>query len=138
MRRVVVESPFAARTAEAAVENRDYLRAALADCFRRGEAPFASHAIYAQRGVLNDDTPAERALGINAGLAWSALADATIIYEDLGISPGMMGAIVLAKAANRPIEYRRLGGYWTTIGLRRALIVDDSYSVASSVVEKGA
>lgn len=50
MRRVIVESPYAGDIER----NMRYLRACLADCLRRGEAPFASHAIYTQPGVLDD------------------------------------------------------------------------------------
>ena len=39
MKLVIVESPFAGDTER----NIRYARACLADCLRRGEAPFASH-----------------------------------------------------------------------------------------------
>lgn len=64
--RVVVESPYAGDVER----NLRYLRAALRDCLLRGEAPYASHAIYTQPGVLDDDIPSERTRGIHAGLAW--------------------------------------------------------------------
>ena len=41
-----------------------YARACVADCLRRGEAPIASHLLYTQPGVLDDDVPEERAQGI--------------------------------------------------------------------------
>jgi hypothetical protein len=104
MRRVIVESPFAGDIRR----NKEYLRKALRDCLGRGEAPFASHAIYTQAGVLNDLDPEERTLGITAGLYWAAVAEATVVYLDLGITDGMRVGILDAQASNRPIEYRYL------------------------------
>jgi hypothetical protein len=107
-RLVIIESPFAGDVAR----NVAYARAAMADCLRRGEAPFASHLLFTQAGVLDDTVPAERALGIEAGLAWGERADATAVYADLGISPGMQLGIARAVAARRPVEVRYLPG-WT-------------------------
>jgi hypothetical protein len=66
VRRVIVESPFAGDI-EA---NVIYARAAVRDCVLRGEAPIASHLLFTQPGILDDNVPEERALGIEAGLAW--------------------------------------------------------------------
>ena len=70
MKRVILESPYAAATSEIVERNIDYAREALRDSLLRGEAPIASHLLYTQRGVLNDRIPEERALGILAGLSW--------------------------------------------------------------------
>lgn len=104
MRLVIIESPYAGDVER----NLLYLRAAMRDCLARDEAPFASHALYTQPGVLDDTDPGERRLGIDAGLAWGAKADATVVYADLGISPGMRIGIRRAKAAGRTVEYRWL------------------------------
>lgn len=88
MRRVIVESPYAGNISL----NLRYLRACLRDCLKRSEAPFASHAIYTQPGVLNDHDSEERKLGIEAGFAWWAMADAVIFYIDLGESREMKAA----------------------------------------------
>lgn len=104
-RRVIVESPFAGEI-EA---NLTYARACLRDCIKRGEAPFASHLIYTQPGVLNDADSEERALGIAAGLAWGAAAHATVVYTDRGISPGMKHGIAHAEKHGRVVEYRSMG-----------------------------
>jgi hypothetical protein len=120
MRRVIIESPYAGN-----IElNLRYLRACMADCLRRGEAPFASHGLYTQPGVLRDEDPMERAQGINAGFAWRDVADATVAYTDLGISNGMqLGIEEATKLATRhhewgrhTFEYRSLGGIWTDGG----------------------
>jgi hypothetical protein len=82
-----------------------YARVCMADCLNRGEAPFASHLLYTQ--VLDDVQPDHRAMGIEAGLAWGALADATVVYDDFGISEGMKLGIERAKSVGRPVEYRK-------------------------------
>ncbi len=119
MRLVIIESPYAPKDvtspedyAQKAARNVAYARAAMKDCLRRGEAPYASHLLYTQQGVLDDTVSAERSLGIEAGLAWGKKADATVVYEDLGISGGMMLGIATAKAERRPVEMRRLGADW--------------------------
>lgn len=108
MRLVLVESPFAG----AVDHNVKYARMCLADCLKRGEAPFASHLLYTQDGVLDDDMPEERALGIEAGLRWGARADATVVYTDLGISEGMRQGMLRAAEELREVELRSLGDAW--------------------------
>lgn len=104
MRTVIIESPFAGD-----VEiNIKYARACMRDCLSRGEAPFASHLLYTQDGVLNDGDPIERALGIAAGLAIGTKLDATVVYTDLGVSQGMEKGIDRARKEGKPIEYRAL------------------------------
>lgn len=104
MRLVVVESPYRATPYRSLKQHREYLRAALADCLRRGEAPIASHHLLPE--VLDDDSPFERQLGIRAGLAWGRHADAVAVYSQLGVSPGMAQAIAAYKAAGKAIEWR--------------------------------
>lgn len=113
LRLVVVESPFAHHKGDTAREAHTmrYLRAALADCLARGEAPFASHAIYTQEGVLDDWIPAEREKGIAAGFAWAAKADARVVYTDLGISKGMALGIKHAHVRRQEVEMRTLPGW---------------------------
>lgn len=104
MRRVIIESPYAGDVER----NIAYARACLRDCLLRGEAPIASHLLYTQPGVLDDNVLEERRLGIEAGLAWGDLAEATIVYTDHGISRGMQYGIDRAEQKGRPIEYRKL------------------------------
>lgn len=101
MRRVVVETPYAGDVER----NLRYLRACLRDCLHRGEAPIASHGLYTQPGVLDDDKPEERELGIAAGLAWLPVADVQVFYVDLGWSKGMKAA---ASQGSTPMETRTL------------------------------
>jgi hypothetical protein len=108
MRRVIVESPYAGNFVQR-WHNRRYARACLHDCLKRGEAPFASHLLYTQPGVLRDGVELERKLGIQAGLAWGMWANATVVYTDRGISAGMHSGIGEAERVGRIIEYRKLG-----------------------------
>lgn len=110
MRLVIVESPYAAPTVSELNDNISYARQAMKDCLKRGEAPFASHLLYTQYGVLNDNDPQERAHGIEAGLAWGRNAEATVVYFDRGITPGMAQGIRRAEEEGRPVIYRRLSG----------------------------
>lgn len=107
MRRVIIESPFAGD-----IElNLHYLRACLRDCLERGEAPFASHGLYTQPGVLDDNDSAQRQLGIAAGFAWRNVADATVIYTDLGVSRGMELGIADSGCTGIPVEFRTIAGW---------------------------
>lgn len=108
MKRVIVESPYAGKDIQETDYNVAYARLCLHDCLMRGEAPFASHLLYTQSGVLNDQIPEERQLGIAAGLEWGRLAEATVVYTDYGITPGMRQGIKRAEADGRPVEYRKL------------------------------
>lgn len=104
MRFVILESPYAGDVDA----NVEYARACMADCLSRGEAPFASHLLYTQPGVLDDQQPAEREAGIAAGLAIAERADATVVYTDRGMSQGMQAGIDDAAKHGRPVEYRSL------------------------------
>lgn len=107
MKLVIVESPFAGDVAG----NIKYARAAIRDCLLRGEAPIASHLLYTQEGVLDDDVPDERTLGINAGLEWGRAAEMTAVYIDKGISKGIAYGIQRAIEEGRPIVFRSLREY---------------------------
>ena len=126
MRRVVVESPFTGkgdtkeeREADAAKKQR-YLAACLRDCYRRGESPYASHAIGPL--ALNDDDPEERALGMSAVTVWRSVSHATVVYRDLGIAPGMEWGVKSARNLAQVgehlgmpphvVEIRSLGEDW--------------------------
>ena len=103
-RRVVVESPFASLP-----DPIGYLARCMADCFSRGEAPFASHGLYTHKGCLNDAEPAERKLGMEAGFCWGELADYVVVYEDWGISNGMQAGIDNYLKYGKQIVFRSIG-----------------------------
>jgi len=106
MRRVVVESPFAGDFEK----NIEYARAAMADCIKRGEAPYASHLLFTQDGILDDTVPKERELGIQAGFEWGTFAMARVIYIDRGISHGMLRGIEEAHRLGQAVEFRAIPG----------------------------
>lgn len=108
MQRVILESPFAAETPNGKKANILYARACLRDCLTQGESPIASHLLYTQSGVLDDDIPGERTLGIEAGLAWGVEAHKTVVYTDRGISKGMKYGIERANREGRVVEFRIL------------------------------
>ena len=82
MRTVAIESPYAGDVAR----NVRYAKACVRDCLRRGEAPYASHLFFTQEGLLDDNVPKERKLGIAAGFAIAEKCDARVVYDDLGQS----------------------------------------------------
>jgi hypothetical protein len=108
MRLVVIESPFRTDSDEGFHRNGVYARMCVRDCLLRGESPMLSHLLFTQPGVLDDSKPEERALGIKAGHAWLRGADAVVVYEDLGISAGMLQGIEAAKKLGKPIKRRAL------------------------------
>ena len=112
MKRVIIDSPYAGDVAL----NLSYARACMADSFKRGESPYASHLLYTQESILDDSKPEERKLGIEAGNIWREVADLTVLYIDLGISRGMSEGESDAHRLCMPVVYRRLGGEWSSRG----------------------
>jgi hypothetical protein len=110
-RRVILKSPYGSPDPALVERNVAYARAAMRDSLLRGEAPIASHLLYTQPGVLDDQVPDERARGIEAGLAWGEVAEATVAYVDLGITSGMRKGIDRARAEGRLVEFRNLSGW---------------------------
>jgi hypothetical protein len=105
MRLVILESPYAGDV-EANIE---YARRCVRHSLSLGEAPIASHLLYTQPGILDDSVAIERQWGIDAGLAWRRVAEASVVYTDRGVSRGMEYGIEAAKKAGLPIEIRTIG-----------------------------
>jgi len=104
MKLVIIESPYAGDTRR----NIEYAKACVRDSLEREEAPLASHLLYTQSGILNDNVDHERSLGIRAGHAWLTHAEALIVYGDLGITDGMKKGIWEAYKRRVPITFRFL------------------------------
>lgn len=104
MRRVVIESPFSGDIQR----NIDYAKMCVRDSLSRGEAPIASHLLFTQPGILNDNIQEERFNGMRAGWAWIKSAECVVVYQDLGISGGMASGIAVARHWGVPIEYRNI------------------------------
>lgn len=104
MEKVIIESPFAGELSL----NIYYARLAIRHSLSLGESPIASHLLYTQHTILNDDISEERMWGINAGLEWKKVADKQIFYTDLGWSKGMLYAKDYAVKNSVKIEERRI------------------------------
>jgi hypothetical protein len=108
MKRVLIESPFGTNPDGSRADmgtmarNVEYARRAMLWCLRKGYAPYGSHLLYPQ--CLDDATPAERELGIQAGFAWGEAAELVIVFEDYGLTPGMQRGVERSKAAAQPLE----------------------------------
>ena len=109
MRRVQILSPFRGATPADRARNVAYAKAALLDCLERDEAPFAPHLLYP--AVLDESEPEQRMQGISAGLEWLAVAEAVVVYDDLGMSEGMRAELIQAEIAGVAVEHRRLPGW---------------------------
>ena len=116
MRRVILESPYKGSSSWSLMAflqrilNRRYARRCVRHSLMLGEAPIASHLLYTQPGILCDEDHLERTWGINAGLAWRSVADASVVYVDRGISEGMRYGIDAAEKAGLTVEKRSLKG----------------------------
>lgn len=130
MTRVIIESPYAGKSNAPWIIgkilrwwrtwlNIRYLRRCLRDSLKRGEAPFASHAIYTQHGVLDDTIPSERSHGIRAGFEWGHCADKRVFYLDRGWSSGMMAGRSEADRIGQTIEYRTIDREWVDVLLKK-------------------
>jgi len=107
MQRVVIESPFAL---DGEIErNVTYARRAVSFCVHQGMAPIASHLLFTQEGILDDNIPAERKLGMGAGFAWLPQAERVLVFCDYGIGPGMYEGIGRAHELGIPITYMKIG-----------------------------
>jgi len=104
---VIIESPYGSKEEMIVQRNQVYLERCLRDSLTKGEAPFASHAIYPF--VLDDNKPDERRSGICAGFIWAEVAEHIAVYTDYGISDGMMEGINRAKQRGIYVVYREIG-----------------------------
>jgi hypothetical protein len=105
MKRVILESPFAGGVPF----NLKYARECAHHCVtKRGESAWGSHMIWPQ--FLNDEDPAERNLGIEAGFAWSEVADYHVFYTDYGWSQGMQRALAHCLQRRKHFVIRSLYG----------------------------
>jgi len=119
-RLVILESPYAGyapawvppgfRWLAAAYQrwrNARYTVRCMRDSLYRGEAPLASHVLYASSGVLDDSDMAERARGLQAGFAWGLKCPVRVVYCDRGISGGMRAGMNAGLPTQR-VEFRYL------------------------------
>ncbi len=93
MKRTIIESPYAAANGHTVAEHEAYARRCVADSLARGEAPLASHMLYTQPGIYDDGDSVERKRGMEAGYAWTMMADLVAVYGDFGVTRGMVAGI---------------------------------------------
>src|SRR3989304_6735811 len=110
MIRVIFEPPFAARDGRSVDDHIDYARRCVRDCVLRGEAPIASHLLFTQPGILKDEIPGERALGIEAGLAWAPVTVCSGFFTDCGGRSGMLSALHRTLHGGGPVRLRAARG----------------------------
>ena len=127
MKRVIIESPYAATPGRTVHQNVEYARAAMRHSLYMREAPFASHLLYTQS--LDDTVPPERAMGIEAGLVWGLVADLVAVYCDHGLSKGMRLGIAAALERDTRVVYRFRTGY-PLVGdeFAESLVLPDKYN----------
>lgn len=101
---VIIESPYAGDIPR----NIAFARACIMDSLERGEAPYASHLLYTQPGILDDNDKAERQSGIEAGWEFMRVATKVAVYTNLGMSAGMQAGVRRAEALGVPVEERKL------------------------------
>ena len=105
---VIVVSPFAA---DESAKKRHilYARRCVRDSLLRGEFPFASHLLYTQTDILNDEIAEERQQGIAAGHAWMRASNLIAVYTDYGESAGMLSDIAYAEHLKKEVIKRSIG-----------------------------
>jgi len=107
----VVESPYGGDP-ETVARNLRYLRACLHWCVHNGFTPYASHGLLTQPGVLRDELPGERRLGLGGGLALGDLLPVRLVFTDLGITSGMEAGIKRATRLGQHVITVRLTAAW--------------------------
>ena len=101
-KKVYVASKYAGDTRANTTEALKHCRYVIAE----GCMPVASHILYAASGMLKDDDPQERELGLMFGLALLGLCDEIWVFGD--ISPGMAAEIEEAKRLHKPFIYKEV------------------------------
>lgn len=105
--RVIIESRYRDSHPGQQEYYKQFAFACMEDCLRNyNEAGFASHCNYTN--FLNEESEAERNLGILAGFAWREAAEKSVVYTNLGTSPGVEWGIQDSIAKGKPVEYRTL------------------------------
>lgn len=141
MPRVLLESPFAGDIAR----NTEYAARCVVDLMmHHHKAPMASHLLYTR--VLNDHVPEERQLGIDAGLAYGAHANESVIAVDRGVSRGMIYGVQRAEQDGRALSFHTLSAdpvvRQEVLGLRdlndlNAWVAQQQSKVSPTLLERG-
>lgn len=117
MTKIVIESPYKATDIYSVQDNVTFARRICRYAILHGYAPYASHLFYTQPGILDDDIPHERTLGISAGLVWSSQAHEVwfcLRPIETEMSAGMQNALLYAErrgALIRRMTFTQLGEF---------------------------
>lgn len=105
MKRIFVCSPFAGPTPEVIAFNVEIARRLCAEVLAAGHAPYAPHLYLPQ--ILDDNDPAQRAMGIAAGHAWLEACDEVWCWSMNGgfVSAGMDADLRVAMKLGKPVLY---------------------------------
>jgi hypothetical protein len=115
MKLIAVESPYGSDDWQEIAENIHYLRACMHYVHLQGNAPYASHAISTQPGVLDDSDKGpggERETGIFGGQAIADRMDEKWVFMDKGMTTGMEYGYKRSGEINQPILIKELGPDW--------------------------
>lgn len=102
MKTICLESPLAASGSITMEEHQQYAAVCMYILLDQGYAPYVSHLLYTH--VLDDTKPAEREIGLQAGLAFGDQCEERWFFTDYGFSPGMRLAYDRAQAAGQPVR----------------------------------
>lgn len=114
MIKAIIESPYAGE-GDDLVRNILYARFAMKYALDRGFAPFASHLLYTQPGILDDKVRTDRLLGCAAGFEWGGHAQRVMVFYDLGITEGMRYGIEAHTSRGIKVTFHSIDGwakYW--------------------------
>jgi hypothetical protein len=100
-KKVYVVSPYAGDTDANVKAAKRYCRYVI----KKHCIPVASHLLYP--GILKDDDPEERELGLMFGLALLAMTDEVWVFSEHGISEGMRQEIHEAKCLKKTVRIVR-------------------------------
>src|SRR5271169_7133299 len=95
MRRVIVEAPYAGWS----WPHLSYVQSCMDDCLAHGEAPMIGYLLY---------PPRYGPAAIDASLAWESVAEALVVYVDMGMWHNMRQDIVRSVEIRRAIEVRAI------------------------------
>ena len=106
MLRVILESPWRGDDRYYTPEFQQYARECMEFCLDNGAAPIPFHLLYTQ--VLDDTTTRERELGMKAAQSWYGQAEEVWVFEDFGISDGMLEGIRKARQRHKTVKYFKI------------------------------
>lgn len=100
--RVAIISRLSGKDIDEVRHNAYVARNLCSSVIAAGGAPFAAHLFYPE--FLDDDSPEEREAGMECGDAWTAVADAAVVYVGEGVSSGMKHDVEHLRSRDIPVH----------------------------------